>query len=113
MKCVTLNVWRYIFTSIEFWVSPASSLRLTIKAVFLILKLTAKTKKTVYVLVRTIFMNIFIINTYLCLRFIAIRYPLRARSVCTKRHASVVIVSTWLVSFILAIPVIFAIVSTK
>lgn len=42
-------------------------------------------------------------------RFIAIRHPLKARSLCTKRHARIVIISTWIASFATAIPVIFAI----
>ncbi|XP_052774683.1 cholecystokinin receptor-like [Mya arenaria] len=42
-------------------------------------------------------------------RFFAIRFPLRARSMCTKRHASVVILCTWFASCLAAIPVIFAI----
>ncbi|XP_060598437.1 allatostatin-A receptor-like isoform X2 [Ruditapes philippinarum] len=42
-------------------------------------------------------------------RFIAIRYPLKARSLCTKRHARIVIISTWVTSFATAVPTIFAI----
>lgn len=44
-------------------------------------------------------------------RFIAIRYPLRARSLCTKRHARLVIVTVWLLSLLAAVPIIIAIVS--
>ncbi|XP_060568104.1 QRFP-like peptide receptor isoform X2 [Ruditapes philippinarum] len=42
-------------------------------------------------------------------RFIAIRYPLKARSMCTKRHARIVIISTWVTSFATAVPTIVAI----
>ncbi|XP_045160128.1 allatostatin-A receptor-like [Mercenaria mercenaria] len=42
-------------------------------------------------------------------RFIAIRHPLKARSLCTKRHARIVIISTWITSFATAVPTIFAI----
>ncbi|KAL4235611.1 hypothetical protein ACF0H5_004007 [Mactra antiquata] len=42
-------------------------------------------------------------------RFIAIKHPLKARSMCTKRHARIVIISTWIASFVTAIPVIFVI----
>ncbi|KAH3698314.1 mu-type opioid receptor-like isoform X1 [Dreissena polymorpha] len=42
-------------------------------------------------------------------RFIAIRFPLRARSLCTKRHARVVISVTWVTSFVAAVPIIFVI----
>ncbi|XP_062610359.1 allatostatin-A receptor-like [Saccostrea cucullata] len=40
-------------------------------------------------------------------RFIAIIYPLRARSLCTVRHSKFVIAAVWILSFIYTMPVIF------
>ncbi|XP_048256456.1 allatostatin-A receptor-like [Haliotis rufescens] len=40
-------------------------------------------------------------------RFIAIRYPLRAKYVCTITHARLVAVLVWVFSFVFAIPIIF------
>lgn len=39
-------------------------------------------------------------------RFVAIRYPLKARSLCTVRHARIVIIGVWANAFVLAIPMI-------
>ncbi|XP_061169738.1 allatostatin-A receptor-like [Saccostrea echinata] len=40
-------------------------------------------------------------------RYVAIVYPLRARSLCTVRHAKFVIGAVWILSFIYTVPVIF------
>ncbi|XP_041360093.1 QRFP-like peptide receptor [Gigantopelta aegis] len=40
-------------------------------------------------------------------RFVAIRYPLKAKSLCTMRHAQIVVVCVWLQAFIMALPIIF------
>lgn len=45
--------------------------------------------------------------TYFCCRFVAIVYPLRARSVCTVRHARVVIGVIWTLSCVLSAPVLY------
>ncbi|XP_048761367.1 QRFP-like peptide receptor [Ostrea edulis] len=40
-------------------------------------------------------------------RFVAILYPLRARSVCTMKHAKLVTILIWIASFIIAVPTVF------
>lgn len=40
-------------------------------------------------------------------RFLAILFPLKARYICTMNHTRVVIVGIWLMSFVMAIPIIF------
>ncbi|XP_062583746.1 QRFP-like peptide receptor isoform X2 [Saccostrea cucullata] len=40
-------------------------------------------------------------------RFVAILYPLRARSVCTTKHAKIVTILIWIASFIIALPTVF------
>ncbi|XP_061175057.1 QRFP-like peptide receptor isoform X2 [Saccostrea echinata] len=40
-------------------------------------------------------------------RFVAILYPLRARSVCTMKHAKIVTILIWIASFIIALPTVF------
>lgn len=40
-------------------------------------------------------------------RYVAIRYPLKAKYLCTLVHAKVVIFSVWSLSFILAVPILF------
>ncbi|XP_050402816.1 allatostatin-A receptor [Patella vulgata] len=40
-------------------------------------------------------------------KFIAIKYPLQAKSVCTMRNTQIIVCIIWLVSFIMAIPIVF------
>ncbi|XP_048774612.1 allatostatin-A receptor-like isoform X2 [Ostrea edulis] len=40
-------------------------------------------------------------------RFVAIIYPLHARSLCTSRHAKFVIGSVWILSFVSCVPILF------
>ena len=54
-----------------------------------------------------------ILFKYYLYRFVAIRFPLKARTLCTVRHARIVIIGVWVISFLLAVPVISGIVSIK
>ncbi|ESP05194.1 hypothetical protein LOTGIDRAFT_91997, partial [Lottia gigantea] len=40
-------------------------------------------------------------------KFIAIKYPLQAKSVCTMRNTQIVVCILWALSFLMAIPIIF------
>lgn len=46
-------------------------------------------------------------------RFIAILFPLQAKSLCTPKHAVLLCILIWCMSFILAIPILFGQVSAS